>query len=30
MAEFVTKCPHCAQELETETEWIGMEKETKS
>ena len=27
MAEFVTKCPHCAQELEAETEWIGMEVE---
>ena len=27
MAEFITKCPHCNEELQAQDEWIGMEVE---
>ena len=27
MAEFITKCPHCNNNLQVQDEWIGMELE---
>ena len=27
MAEFITKCPHCNNDLQVQDEWIGMEVE---